>query len=132
MAETRKVAVEVQFDSARFVRQLLEARDLIGRIAGEVEHSQRTLGGRAPLLRFRYRNWRGFDHLYVIDPDRIECGPYDASGKHDERVGDELAWVLHGWVVTRDGDPRPEMGPTRRRTFLLGQVRELVEVRRSA
>jgi hypothetical protein len=74
------------------------------------------------LLKFRYTNWRGEDHEYVIEP----------------RLGDRAAithreghWCLSGMVVTRDGDPRPDMDPTRRRTFVLVGIRDLEEVPRS-
>lgn len=82
-----------------------------------------------PMLRFRYKNWKGNDHEYVIDPEKIEYGRYSAQGA---AIDDETNWVLHGFVVTRDGDLRPDMGPTRRRTFLLCQIRDLEEVERSA
>lgn len=81
------------------------------------------------LLRFTYTNWRGVDHEYVIEPLSIEFGPYDQGGVNDGR---EQHWVMHGDVVTRDDDPRPEMGPTRRRTFIITGMRHVEEVPRSA
>ena len=79
------------------------------------------------LLRFRYKNWKGNDHEYVIEPEKIEFGHYSAMGA---AMG-ETNWVLHGMVVTRDGDLRPDMEPSRRRTFLLTQIREPEEIERS-
>lgn len=74
-----------------------------------------------PHWRFRYTNWKGSDYEYRIVVEGIEFGPYDASGA----TSNEPGWALHGWVITRDGDARPEMG-TRRRTFLLNGIRDLV------
>lgn len=75
------------------------------------------------LLKFRYVNWRGRRHEYVVEPIGIELFERQGAGTH---------WTLHANVVTRDGDPRPEMGPTRRRSFMMTGIRDLEEVRRSA
>ncbi len=80
------------------------------------------------LLSFTYTNWRGQEHRYVIEPEgKIEFGPYDQGGMHPGQ--EPSAWVMHGKVVTRDGDPRPEMG-TRRRTFLMAEMRDIEGVAR--
>jgi hypothetical protein len=76
------------------------------------------------VIKFRYTNWRGVEHIYVIQPESIEFGPYDNDGRKE---GGLKHWVLHGNVVTRDGDPRPEMNP-RRRTFLLVDIFDMEEV----
>lgn len=76
------------------------------------------------LLRFDYTNWRGHDHTYVIDP---------AAGRNPglhAMVDAERAdyWGISGQVITRDGDPRREMGDNRRRTFALVKMRNVEEV----
>lgn len=73
-------------------------------------------------LKFKYRNWKGDEHVYVIEPTGAECATLERAEVR-ERVP-----VLHGNVVTRDGDPRPEMGPIRCRTFRLAELREVEEV----
>jgi hypothetical protein len=67
-------------------------------------------------LKFRYRNWRGVEHEYVIEPESVTFGTPDHR------------WYLNGEVVTRDGDPRPEMGPTRRRSFHLAELCDVEEL----
>lgn len=71
-------------------------------------------------IKFEYTNWRGDWHIYVVEPESIEFGPYDASGKHSRE--DDVQWVLHGELITRDGDTRPDMG-VRRRTFILSEIK---------
>lgn len=71
-------------------------------------------------VEFDYVNWRGQDHHYVIVTESFVFGMYG------EGVIPE--WHLNGNVVTRDGDIRPEMGPTRRRSFLLHKMRNLRSV----
>lgn len=77
------------------------------------------------LLQFSYVNWHGCRHDYTVDPESVEFGPYEDGPLSEWR------WVLHANVVTRDGDVRPEMGPTRRRTFLIEEIENLRSVRRS-
>ena len=87
--------------------------------------------GGSPLLKFTYENWRGVVHEYVIDPESMEHGPYDKNGFNDDR---EHQWVLHGFVVTRDGDVRPELSSHpggRRRTFLLTGIEDMEALPRS-
>lgn len=74
------------------------------------------------LLKFRYVNWRGDDHEYVIEPKLDDRAAISYRDGH---------WCLSGMVVTRDGDPRPGMGPTRRRTFEIAKMRDIEEVERS-
>lgn len=66
---------------------------------------------------FDYVNWRGDSHTYVIDPEGFEFAAY--NGANTDR------WYLHGQVVTRDGDPREDMGPTRRRSFEIDGIKNL-------
>lgn len=84
---------------------------------------RRKLATREPepmLVKFVYINWHDHQHTYVILPESIEFGhPGDATGP------DEQEWMFHGELVTRDGDPRPQMGPTRRRSF---RVRDMLNV----
>lgn len=77
------------------------------------------------LLSFAYRNHRGDWHQYAIEVEGIEFT--DRTGQHD----DVARWMLHGMVVTRDGDARPEMGDNRRRSFILTQIIGMAEVERS-
>lgn len=76
-------------------------------------------------LEFVYTNHDGIDYAYVIEPESIGFIPESSV-----RV-DAGHWVLHGQVVTRAGDPRPEMGSNRRRTFVLINMRHTREVERS-
>ena len=71
---------------------------------------------------FRYKNWRNENHDYVISVEEFALGPYDEGGTHGNP--NDLQWVMHGNVVTRDGDARDKMG-TRRRTFLLNKIHHL-------
>lgn len=77
-------------------------------------------------LEFVYTNWKGIDYSYVVEPESIEFVPESST-----RV-DAGHWVLNAYVVTRSGDPRPEMGDNRRRTFKLTEMRHIREVERSA
>lgn len=81
---------------------------------------------RGQLVQFDYVNWKTNDYHYVIEIESVEFGPY---GRADPRDTDRSVWhwLLHGTVVTRDGDPRPEMGPTRRRSFIIERIRDLEE-----
>lgn len=72
-------------------------------------------------IKFKYVNWRGGDHEYIIDCESVEFGPYDNGGKNN---GPSL-WVLHGRLVTRDGDPRKDLYTTRRRTFIMNDMRDV-------
>lgn len=82
-------------------------------------------------LRFEYTNWRGDDHVYVIEPDgKVEF--YEGQGMGEDHVPIGPGWTLSGYVVSRDDDPRPEMGNNRRRSFLIADMRAVVEVEVSA
>lgn len=76
------------------------------------------------LLSFDFVNWHGRNHRYLIAPEKIEL----AFTPENE---DEPTWVLHGEVITRDGDPRPEMG-NRRRTFRMNGLRNIRVEKREA
>ncbi len=78
---------------------------------------------RAPRWRFRYTNWRGTEHEYVIDVEGVEA-PRDFGTYTGEKATGDRVWVVHGDVVTRDGDPRKSV-VTRRRTFKLDELRNL-------
>ena len=79
---------------------------------------------RSVLLAFDYTNHRGDSHRYVIEPEKIECGPYDQGGLNEQLE----RWVLHGKVITRDGDRRAELGQQRRRTFQMDGLRNIENV----
>ena len=68
-------------------------------------------------LRFRYWNWHGDDHQYVITPESMQLGSYDIGGTHE---GKPLNFVMHGTVETRDMRPHPG-----RRTFIVAKMREI-------
>lgn len=84
------------------------------------------------VIQFRYINWRGEEHIYVIDVESIEFAPYGPATDVDDI---KPQWVMNGHVVTRDGKPR---GPTHhdrnkerqanRRTFLIEKMEDVVEV----
>lgn len=91
----------------------------------------RELGGPVPkLLRFRYKNWKGQEYEYVIAPDRNPGTrlQYLSPGVPDRDYDALPTWHLSGSIVTRDGDPRVEMGPTRRRSFILTRMQNIEEV----
>jgi hypothetical protein len=81
-------------------------------------------------LKFRYVNWRGDDHEYVIIPSHR--GVKSPPGFHASPTSmshDTNHLMLSGDVVTRDGDPRPDMDATgRRRSFVIVNMREIEEV----
>lgn len=80
----------------------------------------------ATALQFKYVNWRDHLHEYVIQPESVT---WSTVGNPVEGArGERDAWMLHGWVITRDGDPRPEMDPSRRRSFELAKLQEVAEV----
>src|SRR3954447_13974728 len=75
-------------------------------------------------LKFKYTNWRGDDHEYILEPEP------ESLAAHDYPLEDgnyEFHWNLSGEVITRDGDPRDEMGDTRRRSFVIASMREIEE-----
>ena len=78
--------------------------------------------GSFPRLKFRYWNWQGEDHEYVIIPESVEVGSYDISGKHGRAR--PLNVVLHGAVVTKDSRDRRDRG-NQRRTFIVAKMREI-------
>jgi hypothetical protein len=67
-----------------------------------------------PRLKFRYVNWRGDEHVYIIEPEEKLSV---TRGK----------LMLSGQVVTRDGDERKDMG-NRRRSFELTGLRDVEEM----
>lgn len=71
-------------------------------------------------IKFEYTNWKGHRHTYVVEPEAVAYGPYLKGGYHETA---DPRWVLHGDVVTRDGDSRPDMD-TRRRTFILADIQD--------
>lgn len=80
-------------------------------------------------LIFGYTNWKGKEYTYKIECESIEYGPYFNSGI--ARTG-EKTWVLNGYLLTRNGDPRDELGPNlgnRRRTFLMHKMDNISEVK---
>jgi hypothetical protein len=78
-------------------------------------------------IKFRYVNWRNELHEYVVDCESVEFGPYDNGGKHDRQNPNDCRWVLHAEVVTRDKIKR--LNATSRRTFVMSEMKEVVEVR---
>jgi hypothetical protein len=82
--------------------------------------SRRT--GAYPVWNFRYKNWKGVDHTYVI---RVESIELSARGARIDGVPLEGAcWQVHGRCLKRDGQYR-EGQP--RRSFLLAGIRDLRE-----
>lgn len=75
-------------------------------------------------VEFDYVNWKGVLHHYVVTVESFEFGPYDRGGG-TPRPRDQWQWVMHGEVITRDDDSRPDMGPTRRRTFILSEIKNI-------
>lgn len=80
---------------------------------------------RSARLTFRYHH-DGTLHEYCVVAQELDFGFYGEAGQKIAEAAAgllEASWVLHAEVVTRDGDPRPDMLPTRRRTFLLDGMR---------
>lgn len=84
------------------------------------------------ILRFQYKNWRGDEHEYVVDfghPGTNCTLELDDMGDPENEGIDaterETHLLLSGHVITRDGDPRPEMDPSRRRSFLVREMRNI-------
>lgn len=75
------------------------------------------------LLVFDYVNWREERHRYAIQVESISFGRPAGA----EFTPGAARWHLNGWVVTRDDDPRPEMGTNRRRSFLLTEIYNVQE-----
>jgi hypothetical protein len=73
------------------------------------------------VVRFRYVNWRNEDHLYEVDVESFQFGPY-AKGGFDP--GAPHVWVMNAHVVKRDDTIRVNPGGTRR-TFLVSDIRDL-------
>lgn len=80
----------------------------------------------APLqtVRFRYENWRGVEHVYEVDVESFQFGPWQKSGLIPNAPKETHTWVMHGHVVTRDGMVRANPGGTRR-TFILKDIQDL-------
>jgi hypothetical protein len=66
-------------------------------------------------VRFKYVNWKGILHTYLVKPEIIEYGEYTEQGKSFDG---ERNWVLHGTMIERDGASR-DVG---RRTFVLSKM----------
>jgi len=80
-------------------------------------------------IEFRYVNWRGEEHAYRIDVESIEFGEYGPEGKSGSDVKER--WVMHGFVVLRDGKPRDDIGDHpggNRRTFLVEKMGDVEEI----
>lgn len=76
-------------------------------------------------IEFDYVNWRGDDHRYVLAVESFEFRSYGQAGIDPSA---EPQWVLHGHIVSRDGDTRPELADhpgNRRRTFLMSIMRNV-------
>lgn len=72
-------------------------------------------------LQFVYTNHDGDTHTYVIKPTGADT--LSPVGSDAEELP-----VLHGDVITRDGDPRLDMDPTRRRTFVIADMAAIENV----
>lgn len=71
-------------------------------------------------IRFKYINWHGDEHEYVMTPEPSLT--YGAYG-----WGDICHWLISGHVSHRDGVERP-----RRRTFQLTGMRDIESVNKWA
>jgi hypothetical protein len=78
--------------------------------------------GKGDEISFRYLNWRNEEHEYCVKVESISIGTYDAGGMHTNLPlrPDNLQFVLHAEVMTRDGVDRPA-----RRTFIVGKIRDI-------
>lgn len=76
------------------------------------------------VILFFYMNRHGKRHNYEVLVESIEFGAYSKDLGADCIPSQEV-WVLHGWVISRDGSIYSEMDPNRRRTFLLNSVEDL-------
>jgi hypothetical protein len=75
------------------------------------------------LLKFKYVNWRGEDHEYLLKPEPESLTVHANKQSH---------WTISGRVIERDGKPHPHSdGIVRvRRTFELHKIRNLQEIER--
>lgn len=73
-------------------------------------------------LRFRYTNWNGEDHEYIVRPTRADLQTLQ-NAQEDGPVP-----CLHANILLRDGDPRYEMLGSRRRSFRIASMTELEEI----
>lgn len=98
------------------VEQLADDREGLERLIQSLERAAGVADALAisGLTRFDYVNWHGDPHHYVVN---FSAGQAPGPTLHEGRL------CLVGQLVSRDGDPRPEMGATRRRPF----VAELME-----
>jgi hypothetical protein len=85
----------------------------------------------AQCLQFKYRNWRGDKHTYLVLPEPLLTFAKHGDGS-GEGLNDDPTWQLHGLVVERDGEPHPgaEAGFYLRRSFKVGDLRKLRVVER--
>lgn len=74
-------------------------------------------------VEFTYCNWKGRNGHYVVqlEPGSLKFEPI-------AHLDGEEHWTISGDIITRDGDPRPEMGPTRRRTFIIDRISSTIKV----
>lgn len=64
-------------------------------------------------LQFRYVNWRGEEHIYKVELERIDFGQDPTTG--------QWCWLMHAHVVTRDDRPHPG-----RRTFRMDTMKDVI------
>jgi hypothetical protein len=103
-------------------REAVNAETIIrssGRALVDIPSKVASRASRPKLVKFLYRNWKGELHWYVIQPESIEFAVFG-----DPNSGQDPEWIFHGQVLTRDNDPRTDMG-TRRRSFKLGVIERL-------
>jgi hypothetical protein len=78
-------------------------------------------------IQFRYCNWHGDEHTYVIVVEDFEYGPYDRAGLADNP--NDKRMVVHGQCLLRDERLRRDMWPWTRRTFLVELMEEVRVIR---
>jgi hypothetical protein len=71
-------------------------------------------------LKFKYKNWRGEHHTYIIDPE-----PGSLVFKAPGSGVDETSWTISGRCLMRDGEQRADWP---RRTFKLSGMRDIEQI----
>jgi hypothetical protein len=79
--------------------------------------------GTGDRIKFKYTNWRDERHEYVVQVESIHFDP-GSGGWYGPGSG---GWYLNGETITRDGDPREDMG-VRRRSFYLNDLEAVEKV----
>lgn len=74
-------------------------------------------------LRFKYTNWRGHEHDYLVEPQTLVYQWVEVADS--TTVPSEPHWIVNARMISRDGEPR-RVGT---RSFILANMRDIEEVK---